>query len=104
MIKCKITVLKTMINEDLTKEYCATEFTPCSKFKEGQEFIAGFEKPENFCTWAWCDIFQYVKVFLSDGNFAEKNFQGWMKDKNIMIACCSDGLRPVVFKIEKIEE
>ncbi len=29
--------------------------------------------------------------------------RGWMKDENVMIACCSDGTRPVVFKIERID-
>ncbi len=28
---------------------------------------------------------------------------GWMNDDKIMIACCSDGTRPVVFKIERID-
>lgn len=28
---------------------------------------------------------------------------GWMSDKKVMIACCSDGTRPVIFKIERIE-
>ena len=27
----------------------------------------------------------------------------WMKDENTMIACCSDGTRPVIFKIERID-
>lgn len=29
--------------------------------------------------------------------------EGWMKDERVMIACCSDGTRPVVFKIERID-
>ena len=27
--------------------------------------------------------------------------KGWMKKENEMIACCSDGTRPVIFKIER---
>ena len=27
-----------------------------------------------------------------------------MKEENTMIACCSDGTRPVIFKIERIDE
>lgn len=29
--------------------------------------------------------------------------RGWMNDERIMIACCSDGTRPVIFKIERID-
>ncbi|HHX99854.1 MAG TPA: TIGR04076 family protein [Methanothermobacter sp.] len=27
-----------------------------------------------------------------------------MKDDKTMIACCTDGIRPVVFKLEKLED
>lgn len=104
MTKCKITVLKRTINKDIAQEYCEQEFTACPKFQEGQEFIAGFEKPDGFCSWAWCDISKYLTVLLSSGNFSEGLFEGWMKDKNTMIACCTDGMRPVIFKLEKLED
>lgn len=29
--------------------------------------------------------------------------KGWMKEENTMITCCSDGTRPVIIKIERIE-
>ena len=29
--------------------------------------------------------------------------KGWMRDENTMIACCNDGIRPVIFKIERID-
>ena len=28
---------------------------------------------------------------------------GWTNDERMMIACCSDGTRPVIFKIERID-
>ena len=28
---------------------------------------------------------------------------GWMNDDKVMITCCNDGTRPVIFKIERIE-
>jgi uncharacterized repeat protein (TIGR04076 family) len=31
------------------------------------------------------------------------NFDPWVKEKGTAIACCTDGYRPVVFKIEAIE-
>lgn len=29
--------------------------------------------------------------------------KGWTNDDRMMIACCSDGTRPVIFKIERID-
>lgn len=29
--------------------------------------------------------------------------KSWMKKENEMIACCLDGTRPVIFKIERID-
>ncbi len=101
--KCKITVLKKNLNEDLAKEYCQNEVTSCPVFLEGQEFISGFEKPEGFCDWAWNDIHKFVTVLLSGGNFSKGIFEGWMKDGKTMIACCTDAIRPVTFKIERID-
>lgn len=105
MIKCKITVLKRTLNADIAKEYCKKEFAACPRNREGQEFIsANFEKPEGFCSWAWCDISKFVIALMTNGNFAEGHYEGWMKDKNTVIACCTDALRPVIFKIERIDD
>ncbi|MGB9936513.1 MAG: TIGR04076 family protein [Methanobacterium sp.] len=101
--KCKITVLKTSINENLAKEYCQGEVSKCPVFKEGDEFLAGFEKPEGFCDWAWNDIHKFIAVLLSGGNFSKDYFDGWMKDDKTMLACCTDAVRPVTFKIEIIK-
>ena len=29
--------------------------------------------------------------------------RGWMNDERVMIACCSDGTRPVIFKIQRMD-
>lgn len=29
---------------------------------------------------------------------------GWVAGDRVMIACCNDGTRPVIFKIERIDE
>jgi len=99
----KITVLKKKLDEELAAEYCQNEVTPCPVFEEGQEFVAGFEKPEGFCDWAWNDILKFVTVLYAGGNFSRGNFEGWMKDDKTMITCCTDAIRPVTFKIEKID-
>ena len=105
MIKCKITVLKTSFNKEYVDLYIEEErkktLGPCEVFKEGQEFITDVfgGMPSNFCPWAWDDIYKILVGFAADGNYGM-----WYQNKDIIIACCSDGTRPVYFKIEKIKE
>lgn len=103
--KCKITVIKTNLNEDLAKKYMIDEYQSiqkCEIFKEGQEFIIeGFENlvkiPEGFCDWAWADI----KKDISSVMLGAKS--PGFKDENIAVASCSDWFRPVIFEIKKID-
>jgi uncharacterized repeat protein (TIGR04076 family) len=30
--------------------------------------------------------------------------RGWTNDERVMISCCNDGVRPVIFKIERIDD
>ena len=53
MKRCKITILKTTLNEELAKEYAGPDFTKCPMMKEGQVFYADYAKPEGFCDEAW---------------------------------------------------
>ena len=46
MNKVKITVLKTMLNEDLAQEYGVEGLGACPMLKEGQVFYADYAKPE----------------------------------------------------------
>ena len=104
MTKCKITVLRKMFNEDYAKQYCVNpETSVCTAFQEGQTFLLdSANKPDGFCEEAWSAITRYAFAFISGaGDFFEGS---WMKDGNTMIACCNDGIRPVVFKLERIDE
>lgn len=99
MTNVKITVLRTLN----PKEVFGEEFpfkepaTTCTYFEEGQEFISEHtERPEGFgCSWAWHDLYKQV-VFLYFGGVY---FKG---DPDVAITCCSDGKRPVIFKLERI--
>ena len=102
MSKCKITVLRRTINQDLIDEYLSDtreSFGRCQAFEDGQEFvIEGFPlKPENFCDWAWADIHKDIVAVMFGGSYA------WIKQPGTAITCCTDGLRPVIFKVERIE-
>lgn len=98
MAKCKVTVLRRDFNQELAERYCQSA-TPCARFKDGQEFVLeNFDQPAGFCYWAWHDIYPLVSVLMRGGNFTP-----WMKEKDTIIACCSDGIRPVIFEIKKVE-
>lgn len=52
-----------------------------------------------FCSEAWDAISRYIHTGLQGGSI----MQGWTNDDRVMIACCNDGTRPVIFKIERID-
>lgn len=52
-----------------------------------------------FCGEAWDAISRYVYTALQGGSIMHK----WTNDERMMIACCNDGTRPVIFKIERID-
>lgn len=103
MSKSKITVLKRMVNQELIDQYTGEayrleETAPCPYLRDAQEFIVDDlgALPEGFCAWAWVNIHAELTTIMSGGDFSP-----WIKP-GTAIACCSDGLRPVVFKIERI--
>lgn len=91
-VKCKITVVRREHYKDLYQKYRNMDGEKCPVFKDGQEFVMNnyWECPEGFCTWAWADIRPFVQQMF----FGRDSF----------VSCCSDGYRPVVFKIDRIEE
>ena len=105
MKKCKLTVLKTTLQEDLAKEYGIPGLGKCPLMREGQVFYADYAKPEGFCDEAWKAMYQYVFA-LANGA------EGWYSDDwmdsarhpGTAICSCNDGLRPVIVKIERMED
>lgn len=114
--KCKVTVLETKVFSDLQEKYLADpQSGPCPCFEAGQVFE--FDRtPENDsfyhlgkgtlvgggdfpCGEAWDAISRYVYTALQ-GGFIMKS---WTNDDRMMIACCNDGTRPVIFKIERVD-
>ena len=92
-VKCKIVVIKKVIFQDLYEKYSNQKGSICSVFDEGQEFIvtSPYRPPENFCAWAWADIRPSIHSVYFGGAKSS-------------VACCTDGYRPVVFNVERIEE
>ncbi len=107
MAKLKTTVLKKLNKKDLYGENppitVDEELMPpeCDRFSVGQEFIVldTLECPPNFCSWAFNDIFRDMATLLQGGDLYP-----YIKDRGVIVACCTDGLRPVIFKLERIED
>jgi uncharacterized repeat protein (TIGR04076 family) len=103
--KCKITVLKRMIDRDLIDQYLENSYEdvgPCEIFEDGQEFLLESEGefsvvPEGFCAWAWADIRKDILTIATGGNIP-----GYRRPGTV-ITGCTDWFRPVVFKVERVE-
>jgi uncharacterized repeat protein (TIGR04076 family) len=98
--KLKITVVKKFKPEDILGhsvkldtgeniEYCSLEM--------GQEIIMDhhLKMPEGFCGRAWHDMYTTLMVYYFGGDYD-------YPEPGVTYQPCGDGLRPVVFKIDKI--
>jgi uncharacterized repeat protein (TIGR04076 family) len=90
--KIKITVLKRTLNDEWNKAYREGKVKLCSAVQDNQEFIleSSRRKPEGLCDWAWADIRVYIQQ-VDAGKF------------DTTVACCTDGFRPVFFKVERLK-
>lgn len=125
--KVKVTVIDKKVYPELQAQYCADrEAGACPCYHVGDEFI--FERygaADDFwhmglntlrktahvsgataggeafphCSEAWDAISRYIYAGLQGGSL----MRGWMQDERVMIACCSDGTRPVIFKLERLD-
>ena len=93
----RITVLAKLFHKEFIEKYaCDPEnWTPCKRFEVGQAFVvsgeAPWEMPPGFCGWAWSDIQKLVYGIARGG-------------QDVFVTCCTDGYRPVSFKLEKVKE
>ena len=127
--KVKLSVIDKNLYPDLQAKYCADpESGECSCCNVGDEFMfyRDDEHDDNFwhmgintltktsaapptqqqeaqsCRTVLKHGTQYRDISTPD--FREGQLmKGWMNQDNIMITCCSDGTRPVIFKIERID-
>ena len=100
--RIKITVLKKVYFDDIAAENLSDEMKNeghgiCNIFKEEQEFFLSNpdDMPKGFCPWAWADLHRDVVAMLTGSQMK------WNKD-GVAISCCTDGYRPVVFRIERV--
>lgn len=90
--------------QDLADQYLADpNVGKCPRFFDGQEFIVDKQNylsmlDGKFCSEAWDCVSRYIYAALQGGSI----MRNWTNDEKMMIACCNDGCRPVIFKIERI--
>jgi uncharacterized repeat protein (TIGR04076 family) len=97
----KITVLKRFDTKEVFKDspVKAKYSGPCPVFKEGQVFHTDVNKPSGFCPYAWDAIFAMINTLRFGGNCSE-----WYEEPGVAVVCCPDGLRPVIFKLERKQQ
>ncbi len=102
MPKMKITVVKGFTAEEVFRgnvpDYFPETFvSPCPMHTAGLEFVMeDLNCPEGFCNWAYADIQKdLVDMWLGGPRW---------KGRNPNYFTCTDGMRPVVFKVEKMED
>lgn len=104
MKKVKITILQTTLNKELAEEYGIKGLKACPMMKEGQVFYADYSKPEGFCDEAWKAIYQYAFALAHGADQTLFYYGDWIDKPNVAICSCNDGLRPVIMKLEAIDE
>lgn len=96
--RIKIAVLRCFDTGEVFKDppVKAKYSGPCPIFKEGQVFYVDDSMPSGFCPYAWSTIFPLIMTLRFDGNCYE-----WYEEPGVGVTCCPDGLRPVIFKLER---
>lgn len=98
--RLKITVLRRLKPEEVFTQSPAKHgpSEACHHYKDDQVFYVEEDgaMPDGFCDWAWNDLYKTVQTLRFGGNFP------WFEEPNISISCCTEGRRPVIFKIERI--
>ena len=107
--ECKITVLDTKVFPELQEKYLANPKSgKCPFCNVGDTFVLKRTAQQDdfyhlmngkFCGEAWDAISRYVYAALQGGSIMRNR----TNDDRVMIACCNDGTRPVIFKIERID-
>jgi len=102
MPKCKITVLKRTLNQDLIDAYLDEEYGgigPCECFRDGQETVIEDYSavPDDFCASAWADIRKDILIVALGGDMPG------IRQRGTLIAGCTDWFRPVIFKLERMD-
>ena len=105
--RCLVTVIDKKCYSDLQTKYLADPKSgPCPFYEVGAQYVFyRYADEDTFwtqgkgsqCSEAWDCISRYIYTALQGGSI----MRNWTNDERLMIACCNDGTRPVIFKIER---
>jgi len=103
MIKKQITVIKRFKPKEVFGQEYRTPtgkvIPECPVFKDGQVLISeDLSKPKEFCGEGWRAIYKDLSVLNFGGNF----WHDWTEQGTMYVAC-PDGIRPVCFKLERVD-
>ncbi|MBE0635403.1 TIGR04076 family protein [Candidatus Bipolaricaulota bacterium] len=105
MPRIRITVVRRAVHKDLQDMHLDRDsfpqaYGPCEVMQEGDTFFVEGPypaRPDAFrCHDAWIDIQRSLAAVMYGGNLP------WIKQAGTTVASCSDGMRPVSFKIERV--
>jgi len=99
--KVKITVIKTLGTKELygDKQPAHSKMEDsCPRCKGGDVFTVPEDGscPAGFCPWAYADLHRDIMHLRFGGDYP------FVEETGTAIQCCTDGLRPVFFKLERL--
>ncbi|WP_305151602.1 TIGR04076 family protein [uncultured Dubosiella sp.] len=107
--QCRVSVIDKKVFPDLQERYLNDpKAGACPFYHVGDTFLfKRYGGEDTFwtmgkgshCAEAWDAISRYIYTALQGGSI----MRGWTHDEHMMIACCNDGTRPVIFKIERLD-
>ena len=99
--KLKVTVFKMFTPEDIFGQehdikWNGEPIPPCGH-KVDEEFIVDhhLNKPEGLCGRAWQVLYTTLMIYYFGGNYG-------YPEPGVTYQPCGDGVKPVIFKIEKL--
>lgn len=107
MSRVRITVVEHVVHTELQRQHLNRDQFPeavgtCPRMQLGKTFIVeGVHpvKPDDFECWdAWIDLQRFLVAVQHGGSFP------WMRQPGTAIVSCSDGMRPVSFRIERLDD
>ena len=101
MNSVRIAVLRREFYTDLAESYLSegASVGACLLQTEGNVFLyeGGAICPEGLCPWAWIDLYSTIATLYAGG---DENT--WYRSGGTRVLCCTDGIRPVVYKLELV--
>lgn len=101
--KVKISVINVTYNEELAVLYAPKGYGLCELHAVGQVFYSnGWQKPSGLCDNAWNCMRDYVLAIAQGAGYIYGD-GGFTNQEGMVIVSCNDGIRPVIFKVERTD-